>query len=115
MKTITRRTFASGIALLPSLRLKAAQAQAAITPADARAIAQEAYIYGYPMVDSYRIEHAYFVNPKDPEYKAPWNQIRNIHASTRRQIRRSRPPTRTRPTPGSAWICAPNRSCSQCR
>jgi hypothetical protein len=78
MKTITRRTFASGIALLPSLRLKAAQAQTAITPAEARAIAQEAYIYGYPMVDSYRIEHAYFVNSKDPEYKAPWNQIRNI-------------------------------------
>lgn len=49
-----------------------------ISPAEARAIAKEAYIYGYPMVDSYRIQHAYFVDPNNPEYKAPWNQIRNI-------------------------------------
>ena len=51
---------------------------AEITPAEARAIAKEAYIYGYPMVDSYRIQHAYFVNRESPEFKAPWNQIRNI-------------------------------------
>lgn len=47
-------------------------------PTEARAIAKEAYIYGYPMVDSYRIQHAYFVDSTNPEYKAPWNQIRNI-------------------------------------
>jgi hypothetical protein len=49
-----------------------------LTPAEARAIAKEAYIYGYPMVDSYRIQHAYFVDRASPEYKAPWNQLRNI-------------------------------------
>jgi hypothetical protein len=49
-----------------------------ITPAEARAIAKEAYTYGYPMVDSYRILNAYFVNRENPEYKAPWNQILNI-------------------------------------
>lgn len=43
-----------------------------------RAIAKEAYIYGFPMVDSYRIQYAYFVNTQNPEYKASWNQIRNI-------------------------------------
>ena len=48
-----------------------------MTPADARAIAKEAYIYGYPMVDSYRILHAYFVNRESPEFKAPWNQLTN--------------------------------------
>lgn len=48
------------------------------TPAEARAIAKEAYTYGYPMVDSYRILNAYFVNRENPEYKAPWNQILNI-------------------------------------
>ena len=47
-------------------------------PADARAIAKEAYIYGYPMVDSYRIQHAYFVDTQNPEYKVPWNQLRNF-------------------------------------
>ncbi len=46
--------------------------------ADARAIAKEAYIYGFPMVDNYRIQYAYFVNTESPEYKAPWNHICNI-------------------------------------
>ena len=49
-----------------------------ITPDEARAIAKEAYIYGFPMVDNYRIQYAYFVDTKNPEYKAPWNQIINI-------------------------------------
>jgi hypothetical protein len=47
-------------------------------PAEVRAIAKEAYIYGYPMVDAYRIQYAYFVNTKDPDYKAPWNQLYNV-------------------------------------
>jgi hypothetical protein len=55
-----------------------ARAQLAVTPAEARAIAKEAYVYGYPLVDSYRIQHAYFVDRNSPEYKAPWNQIRNM-------------------------------------
>jgi hypothetical protein len=53
-------------------------AQETLTPAEARAIAKEAYIYGYPMVDSYRIQHAFFVDSKNPEYKAPWNQLKNM-------------------------------------
>ncbi len=48
-----------------------------LAPAEVRAIAKEAYIYGYPMVDSYRIEYGYFVDKKDPEYKGPWNEIHN--------------------------------------
>jgi hypothetical protein len=48
------------------------------TPAEARAIAKEAYIYGEPIVDNYRVEHSYFVDTKSPEYKAPWNQIANV-------------------------------------
>jgi hypothetical protein len=52
------------------------QAQDA-TPEETRAIAREAYIYGFPMVDSYRIQHAYFVDSKNPEYKGPWNLIVN--------------------------------------
>jgi hypothetical protein len=52
------------------------QAQNA-TAAEARAIAKEAYIYGFPMVDSYRVQYAYFVDSKNPEYKAPWNHLVN--------------------------------------
>jgi hypothetical protein len=49
-----------------------------VTPAEARAIAREAYTYGFPMVDSYRIQYAYFVDKQSPEYKAPWNVLKNI-------------------------------------
>lgn len=48
-----------------------------LTANDAKAIAKEAYIYGYPMVDNYRILHAYFVDRSHPEYKGPWNQLKN--------------------------------------
>jgi hypothetical protein len=77
MKAITRRTFASGIALLPSFRFTAASAQTSVTPADARAIAKDAYVYGFPLVDNYRVQHAYWVDKAIPEYKGPWNQIWN--------------------------------------
>ncbi len=48
-----------------------------VTPTEARQIAKEAYIYGFPMVDNYRVQHAYFVDTKNPEYKAPWNTLYN--------------------------------------
>ena len=54
-----------------------AHAQSSVSPDEARAIAKEAYIYGFPVVDNYRIQYAYFVDTKNPEYKAPWNQIWN--------------------------------------
>jgi hypothetical protein len=50
-------------------------APAAVTPEQARAIAKEAYVYGFPMVDDYRVMYSYFVNKEDPEYKGDWNQI----------------------------------------
>jgi len=46
-----------------------------LTPEQARSIAKDAYVYGFPMVDSYRIQNAYFINPKSPEYKGPWNEV----------------------------------------
>src|SRR5438552_8857319 len=49
-----------------------------ISPAEARAIVKEAYIYGFPLVDNYRIQYGYFVDTKNPEFKAPWNQLKNI-------------------------------------
>ena len=61
------------LALAPNAR-----AADELTPAAARAIAKEAYIYGYPVVDNYRVQYSYFVDRKSPEFKAPWNQIANI-------------------------------------
>ncbi|WP_053122699.1 DUF1254 domain-containing protein, partial [Mycolicibacterium conceptionense] len=51
---------------------------AAPTPETVRQIAKEAYIYGFPMVDSYRIQHAYFVDKANPQYKGDWNQPHSI-------------------------------------
>ena len=77
MTSITRRSFSGGIALLPTLGFQAASAQTGASPAEARAIAKEAYVYGFPLVDSYRIQYKYFVDSKSPEFKAPWGQIAN--------------------------------------
>lgn len=44
---------------------------------EARAIAKEATIYGFPLLDSYRIQYSYFADRNSPEFKAPWNQIFN--------------------------------------
>ena len=43
-----------------------------------REIARDAYIYGFPMVDSYRIQNAYFINPDSPEYKGGWNEVHSV-------------------------------------
>ncbi|HEY0810037.1 MAG TPA: DUF1254 domain-containing protein, partial [Longimicrobiales bacterium] len=40
-----------------------------------RGLARDAYIYGFPLVDHYRIQYSYFVDRGHPEYKAPWNRI----------------------------------------
>ena len=77
MKAITRGII-FGIAMLPGFCFSVVRAQISVTPAEARAIAKEAYIYGFPLVDDYRINYAYFVDTKTPEYKGPWNQIVNI-------------------------------------
>ncbi len=42
------------------------------------AIAKEAYIDGFPLVDHYRIQYDYFENSANPEFKALWNQVANI-------------------------------------
>ncbi len=44
----------------------------------ARAIAKEACIYGYPLVDSYRVQYDYFQDAGNSQFKAPWNQLCNI-------------------------------------
>ena len=86
MARITRRTFAAGIALFAAFQLLPAckqagqtgeAGQAAITPAEIREIAKEAYVYGFPIVDNYRVQHAYFVDKGNKEYKAPWNTLVN--------------------------------------
>jgi hypothetical protein len=71
IKTILATALFAGLAFTTVIRA------AEITPAEARIIVKEAYIYGEPIVDNYRVQYAYFVDTKSPEYKAPWNHIWN--------------------------------------
>jgi hypothetical protein len=48
-----------------------------ISADEARTIAKEAYIYGFPLVDSYRVQYSYFVDRGNPEFKVPWNTLSN--------------------------------------
>ncbi len=64
-------------AVLASACTKKAPAPPPLTAAEAREIARDAYVYGFPMVDSYRIQHAYFVDAANPEYKGAWNVVHN--------------------------------------
>jgi hypothetical protein len=73
MKTKTILT-SLGFALALTCTVRGAD----VTRAEARAIAKEAYIYGFPIVDNYRIQYSYFVDRQNPEFKAPWNQIHNV-------------------------------------
>lgn len=44
-----------------------------VTPDEAREIAREAYIYGFPMVVNYKTMYLYTLNAESPEYKGPFN------------------------------------------
>jgi hypothetical protein len=90
-------------------------AEASLTATEAREFSRDAYIYGYPMVDGYRILYAYFVARNHPEFKAPWNEVRNIPRVYTPEDRAVQTPNSDTPTPSSAPICGRSRSCSPCR
>jgi len=77
-KNKTTKVIAFMMALLASWVVTTAQAQTSVTPEEACAIAKEAYVYGFPMVDHYRIQYSYFQDKNDPNYKTPWNHLINV-------------------------------------
>jgi len=72
------RTLAGAAALFALAAFPGARAEPPLTPAEARAIAKEAYLYANPMADNYRIFYGSFVDHADPEFKAPLNQLLNL-------------------------------------
>jgi hypothetical protein len=78
VKAVTRRTFASGIALLPSLRFTEANAQAGVTPDQAHQIAEDAYVYGYSLITT-EVTRVQMSNvPKVAGLTAPMGQFINV-------------------------------------
>jgi hypothetical protein len=60
-----------GAAITPAVRA------ADITPVETRAIAEEAFIYGLPIVMNYAVMYEYAVDRDSGQFKAPFNQINN--------------------------------------
>jgi hypothetical protein len=59
-----------------ALALTTARA-ADLTPAETKAIAEEGFIYGLPIVMNYAVMYEYAVDKNNPEFKAPFNQIKD--------------------------------------
>lgn len=50
-----------------------------LTPAETKTIAEEGFIYGLPIVMNYGVMYEYAVDKKSSQFKAPFNQINNMH------------------------------------
>ncbi len=48
-----------------------------LAPVEAQTIAREAYIYGYPIVESYRTMYAFAIDRDGAEFKAPLNTLKH--------------------------------------
>jgi hypothetical protein len=57
--------------------LASAVCAADITPAETKAIAEEGFIYGLPIVMNYAVMYEYAVDRDSGQFKAPFNQINN--------------------------------------
>jgi hypothetical protein len=64
------------VALVLGLALTTVHA-ADITPAETKAIAEEGFIYGLPIVMNYGVMYEYAVDKNSGQFKAPFNQIKN--------------------------------------
>jgi hypothetical protein len=56
---------------------QAAPFDTSVSADDVRGIIADAVIYGFPIVDNYRILHSYFVDRDGGEFKAAWNSLHN--------------------------------------
>ncbi len=62
------------MAMCPDL-LASSGGHVGTTPKETRAIAKEAYIWGFPIVMNYKTMYEYTVDTKSPDYKGPFNQV----------------------------------------
>lgn len=65
----------------------------AISPTEARAIAKDAFVYGYPLVESYKTLYKQAVDCGNSDYRAPLNEIASAANVA---------------TPADTWVVTPN-------
>jgi hypothetical protein len=68
----------NGATVTPSPAQPSTTPSATRSADEAREIARDAYVYGVPMVDTYKTVYAFNVDKGNPQYKGPFNSILNI-------------------------------------
>ena len=76
MKTTLLKALGYTMVLLASCPFTSARA-ADLTPAETKAIAEEGFIYGLPIVMGYAVMYEYAVDKDSSQFKAPFNHIKN--------------------------------------
>jgi hypothetical protein len=75
MRNRSLKTVAFAITLLASSFTALFAADIKVAKEEAKQIAKEAYIYGYPRVMNCKTVYDYVVNVNSPDYKGPFNQV----------------------------------------
>ena len=65
--------------LLTANAFAVAYAQNSVSPAETRAIAEEGFIYGLPIVMNYAAMYEFSIDRSSGQFKGPFNQITNEH------------------------------------
>jgi hypothetical protein len=73
----TARLAALGASIVVLQHEAAARAQQPAQIRAAQAIAEEAYLYGFPMIVNYKVMHDYTIDRASGQFKAPFNTIYN--------------------------------------
>jgi hypothetical protein len=72
----TRTMLAAALATALSLtNVRAAD----LTPTETKAVAEEGFIYGLPIVMNYAVMYEFAVDSKGSQFKAPFNEIKSLH------------------------------------
>ena len=72
------RALAFAVLALVGAGLARGPAEAQPLPlAEVRTVARDAYIWGFPIVDNYRMQSGYFLNKASSEYRGPFNAVYN--------------------------------------
>lgn len=77
MKTMTRPLVVMAIMLATGFGTKLVDAQDKAVVAEIQAVAEEAYLYGIPMVVGYDVMYQYFIDRSSKQFKAPIGRLHN--------------------------------------
>ena len=81
LMTLNRRTFLIHQALTAAALLTIPLPARAQAPSaeEIKTLAEEAFIYGLPLVMNYAVMYEYAVDTKSSQFKAPFNQLASMH------------------------------------